>query len=551
MNHISIRAFLVSCLLTSVASPIAGQCQLAKLLPEDGEAFDEFSQSVAISGDIAIVGSQFDDDNGLNSGSAYLFDVSTGEQITKLLPQDGATLDEFGSSVAIDGDTAIVGARFNDDNGDGSGSAYLFDVESGQQIAKLLPLDGADSDFFGRSVAISGDIAVVGAIYDDDNGSRSGSAYLFDVDSGKQIAKLLPQDGASSDYFGHSVAISGHTVIVGAYRDDDNGLTSGSAYLFDVESGQQIAKLLPHDGAAGDQFGRSVSVSGNTAIVGATRDEDNGGNSGSAYLFDVGSGQQIAKLLPQDGASSDFFGDSVAMSSDTAIVSASGDDDNGGSSGSAYLFDIESGKQIAKLVAQDGTILDSFGTSVAMSGDTAVVGAHGDDDNGIGSGSAYVFTRAGCVPSHAAILSVTAGFGSILSGGIPDLLATDDAYVRVRSAFGFLSSEPNVLDLRIEAVTDIDIPESMNITVESKLNNPNGNVRLRLRDWDTGSLATVHQYESGTTDETENVSINDNASRFVRESDGRIELSIKPVVVATFSLSGFIASYDYVVISVN
>ena len=155
------------------------------------------------------------------------------------------------------------------------------------QIAILLANDGAAGDNFGYSVAISGDTAIVGAWGDDDNGSKSGSAYLFDSTTGRQIAKLLPDDGAANDYFGIFVSISGATAVVGAYFDDDNGADSGSAYLFDTTTGRQIAKLLPDDGAEDDEFGYYVAISGATAIVGAHHDDDNGGNSGSAYLFDA------------------------------------------------------------------------------------------------------------------------------------------------------------------------------------------------------------------------------------------------------------------------
>ena len=319
-----------------------------------------------------------------------------GDQLFKLLPDDGAADDRFGVSVAMSGATAIVGANGDDDNGDASGSVYLFDTTTGKQIAKLLPDDGAECDFFGVSVANTGATAIVGADFDDDNGNRSGSAYLFDTTTGRQIAKLLPDDGAAGDHFGRSVGISGATAIAGAWLDDDNGRWSGSAYLFDITAGAQIAKLLPEDGAAKNHFGFSVAISGATAIVGALFDDDNGFESGSAYLFDITTGRQIAKLLPDDGAQGDSFGYSVAISGVTAIVGAYLDDDNGFSSGSAYLFDTTTGVQIAKLLPDDGAAHDVFGVSVGISGTTAIVGANRDDDNGTNSGSAYLFDAAAC-----------------------------------------------------------------------------------------------------------------------------------------------------------
>ena len=159
-------------------------------------------------------------------------------------------------------------------------------------------------------------------------------ALLSPLVSAQEI-KLLASDGAQDDRLGYSVSISGNTAIVGAFGDDDNGLYSGSAYLFDISTGAELAKLLPSDGAIDDQFGSSVAISGSTAIVGAPRDGDNGFYSGSAYLFDVATGAQIAKLLSSDGASDDYFGSAVAISGNTAIVGAYSDDDGGNLSGSA------------------------------------------------------------------------------------------------------------------------------------------------------------------------------------------------------------------------
>ena len=380
--------------------------QLFKLLADDGAAGDHFGVSVAISpdgiGTTAIVGARWDDDNGSGSGSAYLFDATTGQQTFKLLPDDGTAGDHFGVSVAISGTIAIVGAVWDDDAcADApwcdAGSAYLFDTTTGRQLFKLLASDGAATDSFGWTVAISGDTAIVGASGDNDNGTASGSAYLFDTTTRRQIAKLLPDDGAAQDHFGFSVAISGDTAIVGAHRDDDNGSYSGSAYLFDTTTGRQLIKLLPNDGAAGDHFGFSVAISGTTAIVGAYLDDDNGDRSGSAYLFDTTTGRQLFKLLPNDGEVLDHFGVSVAISPDgigTAIVGSERDDDNGSASGSAYLFETTTGRQLIKLLPNDGVAGDEFGISVAISGATAIVGAEKDDENGGSSGSAYLFDAA-------------------------------------------------------------------------------------------------------------------------------------------------------------
>jgi len=321
----------------------------AKLTAVDGAAGDIFGESVSISGNQAIVGARGDDDNGSSSGSAYVFEKVTGTwiQVAKLTAADGAFADFFGASVSLSGDTAVVGAYRDDDKGSSSGSAYVFERVAGTwtQVAKLTASDGAAVDFLGFSVSISGDKAIAGARGDDDKGSSSGSAYVFERIAGTwtQVAKLTAGDGAFADVFGESVSISGDKAIVGARGDDDKGSSSGSAYVFEKVSGTwtQVAKLTAADGAAGDFFGQSVSISGDKAIAGAYRDDDKGSSSGSAYVFEKISGTwfQVAKLTASDGQAGDFLGFSVSISGDKAIGGARGDDDKGSTSGSAYIFD--------------------------------------------------------------------------------------------------------------------------------------------------------------------------------------------------------------------
>ena len=387
--------------------------QQDKLTASDGAANDRFGCSVSVSGDLAIVGAYLDDVNGTDSGSAYIFspndvNCSDWDQTAKLTASDGAASDYFGYSVSINGDYAIVGAFYDDDKGNESGSAYIF-LRSGtswSQQAKLTASDGAVGDWFGDSVSISGDYAIVGANGDDVNGSNSGSAYIFKRDdtTWSQQAKLTASDGNASDWFGDSVSICGDYTIVGAPTDDVNGMVdSGSAYVF-LRSGtswSQQQKLTASDGAASDFFGKSVSISGDYAIVGAHYDDDNGADSGSAYIFkrDGTTWSQQDKLTASaDGAAGDYFGWSVSVSGDYAIVGANGDDDKGSASGSAYILkrDGTSWSEQAKLTALDGAVVDYFGYSVSISGDYAVVGAYFDDDKGGESGSAYMFGKTLC-----------------------------------------------------------------------------------------------------------------------------------------------------------
>ena len=389
----------------SLSSMVVKWTEIQKLLPLDGSASDYFGYSVSLDGDSALIGAVDDDDNGNESGSAYVF-TRTGTNWTqqaKLIASDGAIDDLFGSSVFLSGDTALIGAVNDDDNGAQSGSAYVF-IRTGTnwtQQAKLLAVDGAVDDLFGYSVSLDGDTALLGAANDDDNGAQSGSAYVFTRTGTNwtQQAKLLATDGTINDFFGSSVSLSGGTALISAHGDDDNGAQSGSAYVFTRigTTWKQQAKLLASDGAAEDYFSWSVSLSGDTALIGSDGDDDNGNESGSAYVFTRNGTNwtQQAKLLATDGAVYDSFGWSVSLSSDTALIGAPFDDDKGDQSGSAYVFTRigTTWKQQAKLLTSDGAAADRFGWRLSLSSDTALFGVRWDGDNGGNSGSAYVFIK--------------------------------------------------------------------------------------------------------------------------------------------------------------
>jgi cysteine-rich repeat protein len=373
--------------------------QEAKLLSSDGMGQDRFGEGVALDGDTAIIGATRDDDNGSESGSAYVFTRTGGvwTEQAKLLPADGTTLDRFGSVVAISGDTAIIGAY-----GDGiwEGSAYVFTRTGGvwTQQAKLLAYDDDHNDEFGRSLALDGDTAIIGAARNDDNGSESGSAYVFTRTAGVWTwqAKLLASDGVAHDAFGRGVAIDGDTVLIGAPQGWQGGI-NGSAYIFTRTGGvwTEQVKLLPSNGADSDRFGFSVALDGDTAVIGAHGDNDNGFESGSAYVFTRTGGvwTEQAKLLASDGTPVNYFGWDVSLDGDLVVIGAYRDDDNGTDSGSAYVFGQTAGvwTEQVKLVPTDNSFDDDFGWAVALDGNTAVIGAPGDDDSGTNSGSAYVY----------------------------------------------------------------------------------------------------------------------------------------------------------------
>jgi len=376
---------------SAYAYTISTGTELAKLLPADGTFFDNFGISVALDDEYFVVGAHREDENGPFSGSAYVYSTSTRELLHKLVPDDGAPIEFFGISSAINDDIVVIGAHWDDDNGLKSGSVYLFDAITGEQLAKLLPEDGAPEDWFGISVDIDDGIVVVGSWYDDDISFQSGSAYLFDAETGAQIRKLLPDDGALNDYFGISVAINDGIVAVGARNDDDAGINSGSAYLFDAATGVQLAKLLPDDGQSEAYFGSSIDIENGTVVVGAIWADQGGEKSGAAYLFNAKTGTQITSLIPDDLAEGDRFGSSVRVNNNTAVVGSMLNDDRAPNSGSAYLFDAITGDQISKLLPSTGSENARFGSATAIDDGIIVSGAYADNENGWQAGAIYIF----------------------------------------------------------------------------------------------------------------------------------------------------------------
>ncbi len=378
---------------------ITGWSQEAKLLASDGTERENFGSAVAADGDTALVGTPDDSDpNGPGAGSAYVFERVDGgwAEQAKLAADDGQRDAQFGAAVAIEGDTALVGApEAATADGTPTGAAYVFDGAAGEwsQETKLAS-GGEGAQALGSAVALNGDTALVSAPDDDnDNGPGAGAAYVFERTEGawSEEAKLTASDGGELESLGFAAGLGTDVAVLGTAQ------TELFATVFERTDGgwAQETTLVPADvDEVDNSFGFSVSVDSGTALVGAWTDD---GGTGAAYVFDGAAGEwpQEAKLTAEDGDPFDRFGVAVALDGTRALVGARNDEHaDGARTGSAYVFEGTGGEwtQNARVVADDGSENDRFGGAVALAGDTALVGApRVDTSDGVNVGAAYVF----------------------------------------------------------------------------------------------------------------------------------------------------------------
>ncbi len=390
--------------------------QQARLSANDGEADDQFGAAVALDGETALIGAPADNvGTNANQGSAYLFtrNGASWTQQQRLYHSLPAANDQFGNAVALSGEKALIGASLYESDDRGAVLTFKRGATGWIQTDTTFAPNPTAGGHFGVAVAMSGDTMVVGAsrgLFAQGVDQRSAYVFVYDRDEWALVRQLGPEIGAANDGFGYAVALDGDTVLVGAYRGDAVATDQGAAYAFVLRDSRRVEqpKLTANDGAAGDSLGEAVALDGDTLVVGADGD-DIGPNAsqGSAYVFTRGFTPSGAvwifqqKLIANDGAANDLFGEAVALSRDTIVVGAgSANIGTGVDQGSAYVF-VRSGTawtQQQKLTAIDGSPFAYFGGAVALGGDTVVVGADGDTIGANTSqGSAYVFTRNGTV----------------------------------------------------------------------------------------------------------------------------------------------------------
>jgi len=390
--------FIVSIILSSASFSVE-----QKITANDAAAGDDFGETVSIHQDVAVVSA---------NEAVYVFTRTnnTWSQHQKIVASDAQPGDQFGASIDIGDNLLVIGATGVGQHPTSHlGAIYVFE-ENGSgnwaQSQKIMANDGDAYDRLGSSVAIHGDTILSGATNDDDNGSNSGAVYAFSKDNlgdWYQSQKFTPADNIEADFFGNALDVDGDTLIVGAYGAKANVANwTGAAYVFgwNGNTWEETQKIVASDAAADDLFGASVSISNNNLIIGAKQNETNQNNSGAAYIFSKtnGSWAEAQKLTASDSDVGEFFGSSVSIDGDIAVIGAEGADHhiNGSTynnSGASYVFVRfnNSWAEQTKLTASDREGWDEFGSSVMIYNNKAIIGAPTEFLSASDLGGVYVY----------------------------------------------------------------------------------------------------------------------------------------------------------------
>ena len=352
----------------------------------DGAALDRAGSSVAASELYLAVGSPRDDDQGSNSGSVNVYSAVDGSFIRKITPPANSAGDEFGNAIAIDGNDLLVGARFDDDGGSNAGAAYLYDIQTGDLIKKLTSPSPTAGDQFGNAVSIENGNIAISAWLSDSAAAEGGAVFIFNTSNDNSITITAPS-AADFDQFGASVSLSGNQVAIGAPFRDSSETDTGSAYVFSLD-GILVQQFSSPSSTTGANFGSSLSLDQSQLLIGSP----GAAGTGLAYLYDLGPSETrktINSTDPQDG---EKFGTSVSLLPNSFLIGAHFNDTAANTAGKAYLFD-SSVNLISELTQPAAKNADFFGFGVSHSSEGILIGVPQRDDAGSSSGGAQYFPK--------------------------------------------------------------------------------------------------------------------------------------------------------------
>ena len=364
-----------------------------KINASDGVAAQYFGKVVALSDEYIVVGVSDDDELGNNAGAAYVYRINDPLYERKLTAFDGEANDFYGYAVAIQGKYLVVSAPgFDTASNVNVGAVYVYDLTDDTFVRVITPSIENSNGIFGNSLSISGDYLAVGAYQANGVAIRAGAVFVYRFSDETFESVFTASDGASDDFFGHSIELDGNYLVVGSYFDDDSGNDSGSVYLFKLDDPTYERKILASDGAASFKFGYAVQMREDRIVVGAPNHNLVGAGSGKVYFYSITDDTLEETLVPSDHAAGDYFGESLALDGDVLMVGASYNDTPINNAGTAYIYHLGDIIQEDILFVSDGGMQDQFGYALDIYGKYCVVSAPWDDDKGNLSGSVFFYS---------------------------------------------------------------------------------------------------------------------------------------------------------------
>ncbi|MBW4541786.1 MAG: FG-GAP repeat protein [Myxacorys chilensis ATA2-1-KO14] len=364
---------------------LASPFKLARILPSPTSEVGNFlGDAIAVDGNLALINSS-NGQSGVDGGSGvYLVEIDTGALVRSFFqPTPTQFGDQFGASVALSKDRVLIG-EFG--GGLRNGAAYLFDAKTGNLLQTFRSPIPATINDFGEAVAIQGNTFLVG---DGSVDNFAGAVDQFNQ-QGQLLRTFRNPTADPEDYFGRAISVSGNRIVIGAYGDNTGGIDAGAAYLFD-RKGNLLQTFLNPTPDSGDYFGISVAINGNRVLIGSQLDDTAARNGGAAYLFDATTGNLLQTFLEPAAAPDNQFGDSVAIQGNTVLIGSRFNDTGAIDSGAAYVFDAGSGTLVQSLFNPTPQVGEEFGNHVAISENYLLVNAPFGEVNGVSSGAVYVF----------------------------------------------------------------------------------------------------------------------------------------------------------------
>lgn len=374
-----------------------------KIFPNDPNTGVFFGRFLSANENDALISSYLDFENGQNSGSVYVYRKSDNyEQLSKIYPSDGGTDEYFGYSLASFGDWAIIGSHHDNDKGASSGSVYLLKKhnDSWNLDSKIVPIDLSEADEFGNTVDIDSRFLASCAYLDDDKGTNSGSVYIYEKSGNDWLfnQKIFASDPEPYSEFGFSLEVEDDLLLVGSPLKDEEVQNEGAVYLFVKEENEWKfhQKLTSGKSDSNDQFGYSIKMHGNQVFIASKNNPSIGQNSGEIYIYTMSLDYHLVLtqiLHANDEKEGDQFGNSIEVSDKLLFVGANFKDDNGVNSGSVYVFykNENHWEFLTKLIPSDNEEFDAFGSSISASDENLLIGAYGCSDNGLLSGAVYYY----------------------------------------------------------------------------------------------------------------------------------------------------------------